>query len=270
MVKTVAPVRSSPSRWWLAVLAAAVLLAGAFAAGSWWQRNSSNAGNHGDPAAALAAAGFDGKQRNAIEAVVRSYLLAHPEILPEAMQRLESRSAAQRIAALRGDLERPFPGAVLGNPAGRVTLVEFTDFACTFCKASVRELAVLTKAHPDLRVVIRELPILSPASEQAARMALAAARQGRYAAFHQAMFASAPVDERSIAAAAASAGLDLAEARRVADSGEIAGELRRNLAFAGRLGIQGTPAWVVGDRLLSGAVGRDRLEQAIDEARRRG
>jgi len=271
-----APPRSRPvwPRW----LAAAVALALVGGVAGWaWQRGRQPAVASGtEPQAsreageALAAAGMTGKDRSAIEAVVRDYILAHPEILPEAMHRLQERGAAEQIAAVRGEIERPFPGAVLGNPAGKVTLVEFTDFACTFCRASVAEIAALTKAHPDLRVVIRETPILSPASHDAAKMALAAARQGRYPAFHAAMFSGPRPDQASIAAAAAKAGLDVGEARRMAAGEEVAGEVRRNLDLATRLGIQGTPAWVVGDRLIQGAVGRERLDAAIAEARAQG
>lgn len=262
---------SQPHRsrlWWL-VAAVLLALAGA-AAGWWWQRGK--VAPAGDPAAvaALAAAGIDTKERAAIEAVVRAYILEHPEILPEAMQRLQDRGASDQIAALRGELERPFPGAVLGNPAGKVTLVEFTDFACTYCRASVKDLELLTKAHPDLRVVVRELPILSPASHEAARMALAAARQGKYPAFHNAMFAGPRPSTQSIAAAAQKAGMDMAAASLVASGAEAEAEVRRNVDLATRLGIQGTPAWVVGDKLLVGAVGRERLEQAIVEARGAG
>lgn len=242
--------------WW--ILAAAVLALAGAALGWWWQSSGSK------------PAELKGDERAAVEAVIRDYILQNPEILPEAMQRLQDRAAAQQIAALRGELERPFPGAVLGNPNGKVTLVEFTDYACTYCRASIADLDALTDAHRDLRVVIRELPILSPASAEAAKMGLAAARQGRYAEFHDAMFAGPRPDAGSIAAAAGKAGLDMAEARKVAASGEVEAELRRNMDLANRLGLQGTPGWVIGDQLLMGAVGRQRLEEAIESARRRG
>lgn len=264
---------SSPSAsrgraWWLA--AAVMLVVLGAAVGWWWQRSQSPAAGSSDPGTALAAAGMDGSDRAAIEAVVRDYILEHPEILPEAMQRLEQRGAAQQIASLRGEIERPFPGAVLGNPNGKLTLVEFSDFSCTYCRKSVEDIEALTKAHPDLRVVVRELPILSPASAEAARMALAAARQGRYAQFQQAMFSGPRPDQQSIAAAAKTAGLDLAAARQAAASPAVEAEVRNNLDLASRLGVQGTPAWVIGDQLLVGAVGRERLDQAIAAARRQG
>ncbi len=132
----------------------------------------------------------------------RDYLLANPEILPEAMDVLDRRDQRARIAPLRGELEAPFPGAVLGNPAGTVTLVEFSDYACTYCRQSLPEVDALIAANPDLKVVIREYPILMPESIDAARMALAAAQQGKYRRFHDAMYRLGPPSAESIEAAA--------------------------------------------------------------------
>ena len=206
----------------------------------------------------------------AIEQVVRDYLLENPEILPEAMQRLQQREAQKQLASAGDDLEKAFPGAVLGNPAGSVTLIEFTDYACGYCRASVPEVEALIAANPDLKVVIRELPILSPASADAARWALAAAEQGRFEAFHKAMFAAGRPDGQSIEQAARAAGLDLERARRTAAEPQVEAELKQNLTFAQQLRIDGTPAFVVGDQMLAGAVGREVLQNAIDEAKKQG
>lgn len=228
------------------------------AAGWYWQSHRIA----GNPAAHLAAA-----DRAAIEQVVQDYLMAHPEVLPSAMAELERKQGADQLAGVRDQVEKPVPGAVLGNPAGTVTLVEFTDYACSYCRRSNADVAALIAANPDLKVVVRELPILSPQSADAARMALAAAEQGRYAAFHQAMFAAGRPDEASIAAAARAAGLDMARAQRVIADPAIERELVQNLDIAKRLGFSGTPSWVVGDTLLNGAVGRDKLAEAIAAAR---
>lgn len=206
----------------------------------------------------------------AIEQVVRDYLLEHPEILPEAMQRLQQREAQKQLASAGDDLEKAFPGAVLGNPAGSVTLVEFTDYACGYCRASMPEVEALIAANPDLKVVIRELPILSPASADAARWALAAAEQGRFEAFHKAMFSAGRPDGQSIEQAARAAGLDLERARRTAAEPQVEAELKQNLTFAQQLRIDGTPAFVVGDQMMAGAVGREVLQNAIDEAKKQG
>src|SRR6188768_4311775 len=140
----------------------------------------------------------------------RAWLLANPEVLPEAMDVLQQREQLARIEPLRGELETPFPGAVLGNPAGSVTLVEFSDYACTYCRQSVADVSALIAANPDLKVVMREYPILSPQSVEAARMALAAAQQGKYARFHDAMFRLGLSTPEAIEAAAKEAGVDLA------------------------------------------------------------
>jgi len=198
----------------------------------------------------------------------RDYLLANPEVLPEAMEVLQRREQMARIEPLRSQLETPFPGAVLGNPAGTVTLVEFSDYACSFCRQSVADVEALIAANPDLKVVMREYPILSQGSVDAARMALAAAQQGRYAAFHQAMFQLGSPTPQSIEAAASTAGVDLAKARAAIETGAFDDQLRANGSLANALGISGTPGWVVGDQTLNGAVGRQAIGEAIAEARR--
>jgi protein-disulfide isomerase len=198
----------------------------------------------------------------------RAYLLANPEVLPEAMDVLQQREMQARIEPLRGELELPFPGAVLGNPAGSVTLVEFSDYACGYCRQSVADVDALIAANPDLRVVVREFPILAPESADAARMALAAAQQGRFARFHAAMFRLGPPSAATIEAAAREAGVDLALARTAIASGAFEPHLHANAALANQLGISGTPGWVIGDQALNGAVGRATIGAAIEAARR--
>lgn len=237
----------------------------------------SNPGRIALVVALLALAGLGGwfahrqlapaSDRAAVEAIVRSYILEHPEILPQAMDNLQRNQGRDQLAQVKGPVQQPFPGAVLGNPRGSVTLVEFTDFACGYCRKSVEDIAALTQANPDLKVVVRELPIISPHSAAAAKMALAAAEQGRYAQFHQAMFAAGQLDPATIDAAAKSAGLDLTRAHKVAASAPVAEELQRNLALAQKLGFGGTPSWVAGDQLIPGAVGADKLAEAIKAAR---
>jgi protein-disulfide isomerase len=240
----------------LSMIALGLILLAAGAVGGWlWQSRMA------DPAASLAAA-----DRAAIEQVVREYILAHPEVLPEAMENLRRRETAKQLSGVKGDVEKPFPGAVLGNPQGSVTLVEFTDFACGYCKQSVEDVDALIAANEDLRVVVRELPILSPESELAARWGLAAAEQGKYGQFHRAMFAAGRPTRETIEAVAASIGMDLDRARKFATDPSVDAELSRNLELARQLGFNGTPSWVVGEELLSGAVGKDELARAIAAA----
>jgi len=239
--------------------AVALAFAAIGALGGWmWESHRIGA----DPAARLA-----GEDRAAIEQVIHDYLMAHPEVLPKAMAELERRQNAHLLASVRGDVERAVPGAVLGNPQGKVVLVEFTDYACAYCRKSLGDVDALIAANPDLKVVVRELPILTPESADAAKMALAAAEQGKYAEFHKAMFASARPNAETIAAAAQAAGLDMARARAVIARPETEAELVRNLDLAKTLGFTGTPSWVIGDALLTGAVGLDQLSKAVAEAK---
>lgn len=215
-----------------------------------------------DPAATLSAG-----DKAAIGKVVHDYILEHPEILPQAMENLQKRESAKQLAGLRTVLETPFPGAIIGNPNGKVTLVEFADFACGYCRQSVADVEALVKENPDLRVVIREFPILSPESVDAARMALAAAQQGKYAAFHHAMYAIGRPGPQTIEAAAKAAGLDLERARQAIKDPRIEAEIRRNAELARQLGFNGTPSWIAGDAIISGAVGKQQLAEAIAAAR---
>ena len=211
-------------------------------------------------AAAWTYAGFGGE-------ATRAYLMANPEVLPKAMEELNRREQSARIGPLRADLELPFPGAVLGNPQGTATLVEFTDYACGYCRMSVPDIQRLVSENPDLRVVVREYPILRPESVDAARMALAAAQQGKYAAFHDAMFALGTPSSATITSAAKQAGVDLDKASAAIASGRFDPFLQANHQFATQLGISGTPGWVIGDQVIDGAVGYEALAKAIVQAR---
>lgn len=197
----------------------------------------------------------------------RDYLLAHPEVLPEAVDRYQQRQRQAQLAPIREQLQTPFPGAVLGNPDGKVTLVEFSDYACSYCRASVADVQQLIAANPDLRVVVREYPILRPESVDAARMGLAAAQQGKFAAFHDAMYALGPPSKQTIERAASQAGVDLAKANQAIASGIYDSFLKANIALASHLGMTGTPGWVIGNRIIDGAVGSAKLAGAIEEAR---
>jgi protein-disulfide isomerase len=208
-----------------------------------------------------------GPGRGATERVVHDYLLEHPEVLPEAIDRLRAKQLMARIAPIRGAIETAYPGAVLGNPQGKVTLVEFTDYACPYCRLSVPDVQALIAANKDLRIVIREEPVLSAGSVDAARMALAAADQGRYAEFHNAMFAKDGPSAPNITAAAREAGLDLAKARADIAAGKYESELASNTQMGQSIGFSGTPAWVVGKQAFSGAVGKAFLADAIEQAR---
>ncbi len=197
---------------------------------------------------------------------VREYLLENPEILPKMVEELQRKESAEGLEEVAGEIATPYPGAVLGNPEGSVTLVEFSDYGCGFCRKSNADVDALIGANPDLKVVIREWPIFE-GSDKAAKMALAAAQQGKYTAFHNAMFAAGAPSDATIKQAAQQAGLDEAKAQKYIASDAASFEFAKNAAFAQRLGFSGTPVWVIGGRVIEGAVGAEQLQDAIDTAR---
>ena len=190
----------------------------------------------------------------------RSFLLGNPDLLPQMAQAYEEQEAAKRLAQMGGEVFQPFPGVVLGNPNGKRVLVEFSDYNCTFCRQSLGDVSRLIAEDPDLKVVIREWPIFE-GSDVASRMALAAGMQGKYAAFHDAMFRMKDVE-----AAARAAGLDMAKAQQDMASEVVSTEIARNLDHARALGFTGTPAWIAGNKPFGGAVGYEKLKAAVAAA----
>lgn len=200
------------------------------------------------------------------ETDVRAYLLEHPEVIPEAMARLQERESGKAVAQVADQVTKPFGSAWSGNPKGDVTLVEYYDYNCGYCRASLPLLKQLTDADPKLRIVYRELPILAESSRDAARMSLLAAAQGKFQTFHDALYAGGQVTDASIAAAARTAGVDTGKLAAFTPTADA--EIVRNMETAGRLGLNGTPAWIVGSRVLSGALPLEELQKAIADARR--
>ena len=208
-------------------------------------------------------------------AKVRAYLLAHPEVIMEAVQELRQRQEAAQaeaakaaIAAHRDDIFRDPASPVAGNPVGDVTLVEFFDYNCPYCRKVAPDLWALPDADPGLRLVFKEFAILGPTSEFAARVALAAQKQGKYLPVHQALMrAEQPLTEDKVFRAATGAGADLARLKRDMADPSVDAEIARTRELAETLGITGTPGFVVGDALIPGAVERDALQAAIAEAR---
>lgn len=217
---------------------------------------------------ALGRSGSGPLDQAAVETVVHNYILEHPEILPQAMENLRKKETGAQLSNVGEKVRKPFPGAVMGNPNGKVVLVEFTDFACGYCRQSVADVDALIAENPDLKVVIRELPIIAPTSPDAARWGLAAAEQGKYAQFHRAMFAAGRTDPASVEVAARAVGLDLDRARKFIDNPSVRSELATNLEIARQLGIDGTPSWIIGKEMLAGAVGKETLAKAIAAARK--
>ncbi len=221
----------------------------------------------GGSAMALASAGGlvgGGGDRGHVEQIVKSYLLENPEIIPQAMEVLKQRETAQVVGANRAAFEKPFGGAWAGAEKGDVVLVEFFDYACGFCRKSNADVDRLLKEDPKLKVVWREYPVLGQSSLDAAQVSLAAAAQGRFRQFFDAMFARGRPTPAAIADAARAAGV-----RPSADQGTQRAEIEKNYELAQAIRSTGTPTFVVGNQVLHGAVGYETLKQAIAEARAR-
>ena len=212
-----------------------------------------------------------GLNKSEVETVVADYIKANPQIIPEALSAQRDREMAKAINTIRPALEKPYAGAWAGNADGDVTLTVFTDYACGYCRASLPDLDRLIRSDRRLKVVFRELPIIAPQSRDAALMALAAARQGKYDAFHHAMFAAPSLDPGAIAAAAEKAGVVTdGTADATANEALFQRELDNNLAIANQLRLNATPTWIVGDQLLQGQLGYAALKEAVDKARAKG
>jgi len=210
---------------------------------------------------------FTRPQREAIDAMVRQYILANPEIIPEAINRLQEREVAKLLDSNRAEIEKPFGSAWAGNPDGDVVLVEFFDYACPYCRASKNDVDRLLAEDKNLKVVYRDFPVLGPASDEAAMASLSAAQQGRYGAYHDAMFEGGRPSKEKVIAAVRRARLDEVRTARDLNSAPLRAELTKNLDLGRALGLTGTPAYVIGDRILAGAVGYDELKKAIEAAR---
>ena len=197
--------------------------------------------------------------------IVRQGLMADPQVLVEATDALRDQQYAPTLAGQRALLETPFASSWKGAEKPEVVLVEFYDYACPYCKASNPHVDQLVRENPKLRVVYRELPILGPNSVEAARLSLAASKAGRFHQFHDALYAAGRPAADTNAAAARIANIPPAPAEDAA----IEAELKKNFSLASQLGATGTPLFVVGDRVLSGAVGYDALKKAVDDAQKK-
>jgi protein-disulfide isomerase len=224
------------------------------------------------PAAAQDAAPAD---QAAFEERVRAYLLAHPEVIVQALQELDRRQKVeaeaqqrQAIAEHRDNLLAGDGDPVAGNPAGAVTVVEFFDYRCPYCKAVAKDMLETLEAEGDVRIVFKEFPILGPDSQVAAKAALAANMQSRYLPFHMALMAhKGTLDRGAVLGIARDVGLDTVRLEQDMESAEVATVIARNLAIADSLDIGGTPAFVIGDTLVPGAVDMKTLRDLVAKAR---
>ncbi len=229
------------------------------------------------PAGAVAAE-FNDQQRKEIGEIVREYLLQHPEVMLEVSQELEKRQQAdeekKRNDAVMSNAEEIFRhkgDLVAGNPAGDITMVEFFDYNCSWCKKGLPEVLSLIEEDKKLRLVMKEFPIFGEDSEYAARAALASAAQGKYWQFHVALLGhEGKLGKADVDAVAAAQGLDMAKLKADMDKPEIVDRIARNQKLAKELAINGTPAFIIDRKVIPGYLPKRGLASAIAEIRNEG
>jgi protein-disulfide isomerase len=254
-----------PSKSTLIILAgAALMVAGVFVA-LFMARG--NVGSDGAPAVA--------SSKEDIERIVKNYLLENPEVIFEAVRRMETKENDQRMSRMQegakkhaADLFNRPDAIVAGNPNGDVTIVEFFDYKCGYCRKIVPELSQLIKQDGNIRLVLKEFPILSRDSEMAARAAVASVKQGKYWDFHIALMSADEITQESVMAIAKGVGIDTVKLAADMAAPSSSDVISRNHELAQKLGIEATPTFYIGDTPYSGALPLSELKAAVAAARK--
>ena len=215
-------------------------------------------------------------QTDQVNKLIHDYFMNNPKALIDAIEHAEASmkqdEQSQAVAALqshREELEQDPTSPVLGNPKGDVTIVEFFDYRCPYCKVTAPTLQTLVGQDPKIRLVMKEFPILGKESVFASRIALVVKKHGKYAEFHQAMFAlKTKVDDAQTLEVVKSLGLDPVQIQKEADGSDIDAIIKHNYDLAKELNLNGTPAFVIGDTLLPGAVELKDFQDAVATARK--
>ncbi|MBV9533617.1 MAG: thioredoxin domain-containing protein [Bradyrhizobium sp.] len=225
----------------------------------------------------VSAQSFSDSQRGDIEAIVRNYLVTHPEVLEEAINELSKHQAAAEtakheatIAQNADEIFNSPRGVVLGNKDGDVTFVEFFDYNCGYCKRAMADMLDLLKTDRKLKVVLKEFPVLSEGSVEAAKIAVAARMQDpkKYLDFHTKLLGGrGQADKARAITAAKDAGYDTARIEKDLSNPEVKATIEENLKLAEELGLNGTPSYVIGKHIVVGAVGLEGLKEKIAVAR---
>jgi len=232
-------------------------------------------------AAPVSAQSLTDKQKDEVRTLIREYMLANPEIIQEAMTELERKQGeAEKVARtkaleqLAGALADSPRAIVVGNPKGDVTLVEFFDYNCSYCKKAMGDVKTLVQNDPKLRVVLRDFPVLGPDSVEASLAAVAAKNQftgEKYWDFHQKVLESrGRIGKDRVFAVAKEMGADMARLQKDLESPETRAAVEETMRFADALRLQGTPAFVVGKEVIFGAVGLEPLKTAVASTRKCG
>ncbi|MBS0237948.1 MAG: DsbA family protein [Proteobacteria bacterium] len=221
---------------------------------------------------------FTDEQKKALGEIIKDYLVKNPETMFEVQNALDEKTQKEQDAKLKAfmtenakSIYRSPGSAVAGNPDGDITVVEFFDFNCGYCKHGLPEVQKLIQADKNVRFVFKELPILSKGSEEAAKVALAAKRQGKYWEFHQALLGSkGQANEASALKVAESLGLDMHKIKADMASDDVKNELLAEMRLAKTMGVNGTPHFLVGDKSIPGAPDdlHEQLETLVTEFRK--
>ena len=232
----------------------------------------------GTPIAA-SAQGFTDAQRSEIGSIIKNYLLTNPEILEEVSTELSKRQAAAESEKHKAAVEKNASlifnsprGVMLGNKDGDVTFVEFFDYNCGYCKKAMTDMLDLMKSDSKLKVVLKDFPVLGPGSVEAAQVATAVKMQDasgkKYLDFHQKLLGGrGQADKARAMAVAKEAGIDMARLEKDIASPEVRATLEENFKLAEEMGMNGTPSYVIGKQVVVGAVGIDKLKEAVGVAR---
>ena len=231
-------------------------------------------------AAPVAAQNLSSADKEAINAQIRAYILQNPEIIVEAMQVLEQReqNAQARadqdlVASMREPLENDGYSLVTGNPDGDVTVIEFLDYRCGYCKQAHDGVKALIASDPNIKFIIKEFPILGPESTFASRAAMASIAQGddMYLKFNDAMMRHrGDLDQQTVMRIAGDVGIDQAQLAQDVQNPEIASNIRETYGLARRLDISGTPAFIIGDTIIRGFLPYDSLKEIVEDQREQG
>ena len=213
-------------------------------------------------------ADLDQKDRAEMQQVIEQYIKDNPQVLRDALVSLAAREEAERVKAgvmaVRNDDGDP----VMGNPNGSLTVYEFSDYNCGYCKRMFAPIMQMLAKNGDVRMVIKEFPILSQSSVTAAKAGIASQKQGKFKSFHTEMMTyRGQINDASIMQAAGAAGLDLAQLKQDMDSPETAAIIGRTRSAAAALNINGTPGLVIGDTVIPGAISIEELQTVIDKER---
>ena len=233
------------------------------------------------PAAMAQSAVFNEQQKQAIGEIVKDYLIKNPEVLTEVIAELEKRQAeaqqasqASAVKETQQSLLNASHSYVVGNPSGDITLVEFFDYNCGYCKKALADVQTLMKSDPKLRVVLKDFPVLGPDSVEASRVALAVKNQlqgQKLLDYHvKVMDSRGRVNAERAIAVAREMGVDVARLQKDMEGAEVRNALQENMALGDRLSLTGTPAFVIGETVIPGAVGIDPLKQVIANVRQCG